>query len=116
MRVLGENENNDLYVGPNNQLVVNADLAALIQRCKSVMERQFAEMIYNADAGIPTDRVIWSGNPDLQQFELFAREAIGSVDGVTEIQNFEVEIIGDVCNYQAVIKSIYGTDNLNGSL
>lgn len=115
-RVFAENENRDIYLGSNNQLVINNDLAAALQSCKAAVEIQRGEALYSQDNGMPNDSIIWSGTPSLPQFEFFARKQISNVPGVINIEEFTVVQNGDILQYQATIKTIYGTDGINGSI
>ncbi len=115
-RVFAENENNDIYLGSDNQLAVNDDLYAVLQGCKAAVEIQKGEALYSQENGMPNDSVIWSGTPNLQQFEFFARKQISKVSGVIDIENFIVTISDNVLEYQATIKTIYGTGDINGSI
>ena len=114
--VFAENENNDIYLESNNQLSTNTGLYAVLQACKAAVEIQKGEALYSQNNGIPNDSIIWSGIPNLQQFEFFARKQILNVTGVTDIENFVVTTTDDVLQYQATIKTIYGTGDADGSI
>ena len=116
MRVFAENENNDIYLGSDNKLAVNSDLSAVLQSCKAAVEIQKGEALYSQENGMPNDSVIWSGTPNLQQFEFFARKQISNVTGVTDIENFIVTTVDNVLQYQATIKTIYGIGDINDSV
>jgi hypothetical protein len=115
-RVFAENENNDIYLGSDNRLAINNDLDAVLQSAQAAVEIQKGEALYNQNNGMPNDSVIWSGTPNLQQFEFFARKQISNVAGVIDIENFIVTTINDVLQYQATIKTIYGTGGVDGSI
>tara|TARA_R110000851_G_scaffold100026_5_gene215463 strand:- start:2569 stop:2922 length:354 start_codon:yes stop_codon:yes gene_type:complete len=115
-RVFAENENNDLYLGSDNTFAIKSDLEATLQLARSAVEVQTGEALFNIQKGIPTDKVVWSGTPNLQQFEFHARKQIRSASGVIGVDDFYAEMVGDVLTYQAVIKTIYGQGVLNGSL
>lgn len=114
--VFAENENNDLYLGQNGQLVLVSGLDAAAQLSKSAVEAQQGEMLYAVDRGVPTEEVVWSGAPNLQQFEFFARREIMLVDGVTEVVTFEAEVVGDAVVYTATIKTTFGEGIVSGSI
>lgn len=115
-RVFAENENNDIYLGSNNQLVINTDLSAVLQACKAAVEIQKGEVLYSQENGVPTDSIVWSGTPNLQQFEFFARKQILNVPGVTDVENFVVTVTDNVLQYEATIKTIYGTGGIDGGI
>ena len=115
-RVFAENENNDIYLGSDNQLAVNDDLHAVLQGCKASVEIQKGEALYSQENGMPNDSVIWTGTPNLQQFEFFARKQILKVTDVIDIENFIVTTSDNVLEYQATIKTTYGIGDINGSI
>ena len=112
MRVFAENENNDIYLGPDNKLAINNDLSAVLQAAQAAVEIQKGEALYSQENGMPDDSVVWNGTPNLQQFEFFARKQISNVPGVIDIENFIINTIGDVLRYQVTIKTIYGTGDI----
>lgn len=112
-RVFAENENNDIYLGSDNKLVIIDDLAAVLQSCQAAVEIQKGEALYSQENGIPNDPIVWAGTANLPQFEFFARKQISNIPGVTDIENFIVTTIDDVLQYQATIKTIYGTGGVN---
>lgn len=115
-RVFAENEKNDIHLGSDNKLAINKNLLAVLQSAQAAMEIQLREAIYAQNNGIPNESTVWSGTPNLQQFEFFARKQIGNVDGVIDIENFTVTTIDDVLKYQATIKTIYGTGDIDGGI
>ncbi len=116
MRSFAENNSRDLYIGSNNQLVSISEAEALAQITKTAIESQLGEMIYAVDSGMPTDSVVWSGTPNLQQFEFYARKNISAVSGVTGIVSFEAEIVDDTITYTAVISTEFGEVATGGSV
>lgn len=115
-RVFAENENNDIYLGSDNKLAINDGLPAVLQACKAAVEIQKGEALYSQENGMPNDSVIWSGTPNLQRFEFFARKQISNVVGVIDIENFTIITVNNVLQYQITIKTIYGTDGINGNI
>ena len=116
MRALAENEKRDLFLGANKRLGVVLDFEVVAQRCKSAVEAQLSEMIFAVDTGVPTFSTIWSGNPNLQQFEFYVRKAIRQVENVIEVLTFEAEIVGNTTEYRATISTTYGEGIVSGSL
>lgn len=116
MRAFAENENRDIYLAPNGQLATVDGLPAVLQLCKSAVEGQQGEMIYSASRGVPTARAVWDGAPNLQQFEFSVRKVLRGVEGVQEVTQFSAEIVGDSVSYQATIKTVFGVDQINGSV
>jgi len=115
-RVFAENENNDIYLGSDNKLAIKNGLSAVLQSAKAAVEIQKDEALYSQDNGMPNDFIIWSGTPNLPQFEFFAKKQILNVSGVINIENFIVITVNNVLQYQATIKTIYGTGDIDGSI
>jgi hypothetical protein len=115
-RVFTEDENNDIFLGPDNKLAISEDLQAVLQACQAAVEIQKGEAIYAQENGMPNRDIIWDGTPNLQKFEFFSRKQILNVSGVEEVVEFESAQVGDVIEYQALIKTIYGTGEINGGI
>ena len=115
-RVFAEDSNNDIYLGNNNQILILEDLDAVLQACRAAIEIQQGEAIYAQENGMPNMQIIWGGTPNLQQFDSFAREQILGVTDVEEVESFSSAQVDDTLEYEATIKTIYGTDSINGSI
>jgi len=114
--VLGENENNDLFVGENNQLVIYSDLNATLQLCKSAVEIQTGTLKYNVNRGIPLDEVVFTGVTNEIQFRYYAIQAISEVTGVNNILQFNTNMVDNKLTYETEIETVYGVGSINGSL
>ena len=109
MKILAENENNDLFIGPNNQLGLLTGIEAVLQACASAIETQRGELRYDTDRGIPTDETLWSGVSNQQQFQFYCLEALRAISGVREITQFSTEIVDNTLVYDAIIVTDFGT-------
>jgi len=110
---LGANADNDIYLGPDGNLVVLTGLAAVQQNCEAVMEAQLGEMVLAQQQGIPTDATIWSAwNP--VQFEAFARTNLLTVPDVIAVTAFSVSREGEIATYSATIQTTFGRTTVNG--
>lgn len=109
MKILGENENKDLFVGPNNQLVLRTGIEATLQACASAIEAQRGEMQYDISRGIPTSSTIWAGVPNQQRFQFYCIEALEAISGVVKVLRFNTDIIDNTLNYEAEIETEFGT-------
>lgn len=114
MRILKENTDNDLEMGAANQLTVLAGIDAVAQAATSTMEAQQGEMQYDVSSGIPMDKTLWSGVPNLPQFEFFSRRALLLVEGITDVTSFIVVREGDGVAYSAALNTIFGPTNVAG--
>lgn len=111
---LAVNTRNDLVIGADGNLSFTSDLAAITQAAQHAAQTMLGEMIYAADEGLPNFEVIWSGRPNLPQFDAYLRRAILAVDGVQQIVELTSDASGGVLNYRAVIQTVFGTAVLNG--
>jgi hypothetical protein len=116
MRVFTEDENNDIFLGPDNKLSISEDLLATLQACKAAVEIQKGEAIYAQENGMPNNVIVWSGTPNLAQFGFYSRKQISKVAEVEQVESFVAAQVGDVVEYQATIKTIYGVGDINGSV
>lgn len=118
MKILGENENNDLFVGDANQLVLRVDLPAILQACESAVEAQRGEMQYDITRGIPTDATLWSGVANQKLFRFYCIQAIRAIPGVLSVLRFDSDIFNNILQYEAEIATEFGTgiigDSING--
>ncbi len=103
-----EDENNDITGGYID------GLAAIIQIARSRMEAQTGEMVFNVTGGMPNSDVAWN-NTNIGLYNYYAIQNISEIDGVKSV-NFSSRIEGDTIRYIAVIKTIYGSGNLNGEV
>jgi hypothetical protein len=113
-RVLGVNDNNDIYLSATGRLVIISDLDAVMQACESACRAQLGEMIYAKDKGIPMLDSVWSGTLQLGIFEDSIRTAIAGVPNVIAITDFNASQTGEVLQYTATIQTTFGTGTING--
>ena len=116
MKVFAENSKRDIYANSRNQIAFLTESEAVAQLVKSSIELQAGELIYNTSKGMPTDATVWSGTPNLLQFDFFAKKQIRSVNGVESIISFKSEIVGDKVRYETTVKTIYGQELIIGSV
>jgi len=114
MKVFAENENNDIYIGSNNQIAIDIDLEAVLQACQAAIEIRQGEALYSQENGIPYENVVWNGTPNLQQFEFFIRKQILKVVDVINITDFSVTSNDNILKYQITIETSFGTGEING--
>lgn len=113
-RVIAVDQNNDLYIGQNGSLATVTGLAAVMQACQQAAQTQLGEMIYAVDQGLPNFAAVWSGAPNLSQFEASLRATLLAVEGVTAVVSVVTDRSSNKLTYQATIETIYGLGALNG--
>lgn len=115
MRTIEVNEDGDRVV-VNGLFSYLYDLDALMQTCEQVMKQQLKELQYDQTKGIEYFNNVFNGNPNLQLFESQARQQLLNVSGVNSIQSFTYSQTNNKLSYTATIKTIYGTDSINGNV
>lgn len=115
-RIFSENNKRDIFLNADKRISITEGIEAVAQSTKSAVELQQGEAIFSPQRGVPTDRAVWSGTPNLPQFELFARKQILAKPEVKEVPNFDVEVNGELLSYTATIKTTFGEIEINGSL
>jgi hypothetical protein len=111
---LAVDSNNDIYVGPDGALAIASDLHATLQAAQQAAQTQLGELQYAVDQGVPNFAVVWSGSPNLAQFEAYLRRAILSVAHVVGISELSITRAGGALSYTATIETDYGQGALNG--
>lgn len=114
MRIFAVDKNNDLYIGPNGQLAMNADLAAFSQACEHAMQSLLGEMVFATGRGLPYMETVWGSSPNLRLFEDHARRILRGIPGSLGVTAFECENTDNTLTYRASIRSVYGTAAING--
>ena len=113
-KTLGTNAKNDLYLGPDGNVVMLSGIAAVLAACASVARSQPREMVLAQQAGLPNFQTVWVGVPNLEIWKQYLRKQLENVSGVVEVQALGAEIRGNTVSYSATIKTQYGEGTLNG--
>lgn len=112
------NENNDIYIGDDGNLAVLHNEEAVLDACATAVKAQKGEMIYKINSGMPNFQTIWSGHPNLLQFQAALRTVLLAVSGVVDIVSVESSIENNELSYSVKIQTIYSNQvrTINGSL
>lgn len=108
------NDANDLYLGPDGNLVVVLDQEAVMQACENAAKSQLGEMMFQTEDGVPNFQTIWVGSPNIAQFEAALRRTLEQVDGVKEVAELSASVANNVLTYTASIITDYGAGVING--
>lgn len=104
----GTNADNDLYLGPDGNLVVLTGLAAVTAVCETTSRALLTEMIYQVNSGIPYFESIFVGSPNYAIFRSYLINALLAVDGVQNVQSLTLTVNKGVLHYQATIQTKFG--------
>lgn len=107
-------ETNDIYLGPDGNLVVLVGLPAIIAACETATKAQLGEMILSINAGIPNFQTVWIGVPKLATYEAYLRRTLEGVEGVTRVAQLTLSHAADVLSYVAEIETPFGSGIVNG--
>lgn len=105
MTSFATDSNNDLFLGPDNNLAMVDGVAECAQNTKAAVECQFGECVLDLSRGVPTDATVWSRYRPMQ-FAAYAKKMIAGVLHVTGVKSFNQKKIGDQLFYTAT----YTTD------
>lgn len=113
-KTLGTNDDNDLYLGPDGNLVMLSGLPAVLAACATASKAQLGEMVLAQNAGIPNFQTIWVGAPNYAIWERYLRTALESVRSVREVKEITFTTDQGVLSYRATISTEFGEAQLNG--
>ncbi|MDR1349690.1 MAG: hypothetical protein LBJ59_02705 [Zoogloeaceae bacterium] len=107
------NDRRDLTLNKAGALELVNEAEAIGQNCVTAISAQTGEMIYAMQDGAPTLDTVWRKHSPAK-FEAAARRVLLAVEGVIEVVEFHQQKNGDVLNYTATIRTIYGVDSIAG--
>lgn len=110
------NSDNDIFIGSDGRLSIATGLQGVLKGCETASYAQLGEMVLATGLGIPNFQAIWVGVPNYQIFELYLRNALLSVMGVSSVKSLSISVKGDVLSYTATIVTIYGAGTIAGSI
>jgi hypothetical protein len=106
--------NNDLFIGADDKLTMATGIDAVKFACEHAAKTILAEMVLATDEGLPYFEAVWTGAPNLPQYEVALRDALLAVDGVEEVVTLTIGQTADEVTYTAAILTIYGATTVNG--
>ena len=112
--MFGVDSNNDMYTGPDGNIIIVAGLVAVKQACEHVMKTMLAEMVLAYNQGLPNFQTVWVGAPNVPQFEAAGRAALQNVPDVVQVVSFDTIVRNNTLAYTAVIQTNFGDAVING--
>lgn len=110
----GCNSNNDIYLGPDGNIVVLAAVPAVETACANVSKVRLGEEVLDINGGLPFFEAVFNSTPNLAVYEQYLRNALLSVPGVVSITDLTVAVSNGILSYKATIESAYGPTFLEG--
>lgn len=108
------NANNDLYIGNNGSLAIVSDIQSVLVACACIAKSVRGEMFLQVDRGIPYFETVFTGSPQILQFEAALRAAWKKVDQVLNIISLTTSVQNNQLSYAAEILTSFGAGTLNG--
>lgn len=109
-QTLGINDKNDMYLGPDGNVVLLTGEPAVSGACQTASQAQLGEMIYAALSGIPNFQTVWVGVPNPAIFESYLRKTLSAVPGVVQVKSIAVTTNDNKLSYAAVIENEFGKE------
>ena len=116
MRTFLSNSQQDLVLGSDGLLQIGNSFEFRAQAYRQFMLARRGEMIHEMTRGIPYEQIVWSGTPNVAQFEAAARATLSQVPGTVEILAFSATLEGDELLYTANILTDSGEITVNGTV
>lgn len=113
-RVFTVDINNDLVINGDGLMGISNEIQAVLQACEHAAKAQLREMVLAVDQGVPNFQTIWTGAPNIPQFEAYLLRELQKVDGVIEVVSLNASASSNVLSYNATIRTIYGEGSING--
>lgn len=104
----------DLYLDSYGNISVSYDLQAVLEECAQAAQTRLGELIYNVNVGIPYEQVLWTGTPNIEQFNAALRVAFLSIDQVTDVISLTMSQSNNTLSYTATINTTFGVGLVNG--
>lgn len=105
---------NDLYLDADGNIAMGTGIQAVMQVCDSVAQTVRGECVLDVEVGLPNFETIWSGIPNVAQWETAYRANIMAIENVLEIVSLDVTVESGQLRYTAVIRTTFGTGVVNG--
>lgn len=113
-QTLAVDANNDLFIGADDRLSISVGVFAVEQACAQAARTLLGEMVLATDQGLPYFQAVWTGAPNIPQYEAALRAALLAVADVTEVTTLSIGQNGNELTYSAEIATVYGPGNVNG--
>jgi hypothetical protein len=113
--VFDVNGNNDIFT-VNGRLQVATGKRAVLVHAERAMKASLREMIYAVNRGVDYFGDVFSGSPNIRNFEAGARAQILRVEGVVSIDSFDASVQNNQLIYRVTIRTEFGAGAIEGTL
>lgn len=111
MRTFATNAANDIYLDSSGNLAIATDLEACVMSCRRACQVNLGELPYSQSRGAPFFKVM--EDKDLSLYEMYIRQMLLTVPGVTEVVQVAFSFEGEQLNYSATISTVYGSGTVS---
>lgn len=111
MRTFATNGANDIYLDSNGNIAIATDLEACVMSCRRACQVNLGELPYAQSRGAPFFKVM--EDKDLSLYEMYIRQMLLTVPGVTEVVSVAFSFEGEQLFYSATISTIYGSGTVS---
>ena len=108
-KTLACDSNNDLYIDKYGNIAIVSGRQSVLECCAHAMKTISKECVFDQPRGIPYFEAVWSGSPNIQQFNFASIQALSAVADVVSVPDFTSVVSDNKVSYRAVIETIYGT-------
>lgn len=103
---IGTNVDNDIYLGPDGNLVMVNGIEALKQDCEHAMKAQRGEMFLQPTDGLPTFDDVWLSKNFLR-WQAVAQDTLLAINGIVRIEDFTTSVQGENFVYEVQLLTVY---------
>lgn len=114
MKTFLSTSSEDFALDAAGNLAVISGPDAILQTSRQYVRARRGEMIHNMDQGVPYDPIVWSGAPNIAQFEAAIRTRLLQMPEVTGVQSLVASLDGNILGYTAVISTETGEVTVSG--
>lgn len=113
-QTIGTNSANDVYLGPDGNIVLLSGIEAVAAACATASKLQLGEAVLQSGLGLPNFQTIWVGSPDYAIWESYLQTTLLGVLGVKQVNSITLSAKNNVLSYTAEIETIFGVTVING--
>lgn len=111
---LAVDADNDLFLTPTGDLAFAVDAEAVAQSSVQAARTLRGELVLDVTLGIPYFDTVWTGVPNIRQFEAALRQRLLAVRDVRGIVSLSTAHNGSVLSYVATLSTTFGSVTING--
>lgn len=105
---IGTNANNDIYLGPDGNMVMVSGIEAVKQDAEHALKAQLNEMFLQPGVGMPaTDDVFL--DQQFARYQAVGIKTLKGINGIVSVRSFVITQDGDTMKYTTIFSTVYST-------